>query len=83
MDELTSAEHWALYEALADHPTVDGDAEFLYAGLEEPPKAEVLAWRPGMPFSRRARVHFAKDHVGYEALVDITAGQVGHQRGVD
>ena len=33
MDELTAAEHWALYETLMAHDTVTADAEVLYAGL--------------------------------------------------
>ena len=76
MDELTAAEHWALYETLMARDNVTGDAEFLYAGLNEPSKAEVLAWRPGEPFGREARVHFVQDHIGYEAVVDLVGGVV-------
>ncbi len=72
LDELSSAEHWVVYEALRDHEEVDGGAEFLYAGLNEPSKQEVLAWQPGQAFGRQARVHFVQDHMGYEAVVDIT-----------
>ncbi len=71
MDELTSAEHWALYETLMAHEEVTEDAEFLYAGLNEPSKAEVLSWQPGRPFGREARVHFVRDYMGYEAVVDV------------
>ena len=76
MDALTSAEHWALYETLVAHEAVTGDAEFLYAGLNELSKAEVLAWRPGSSFGREARVHFVQDHVGYEAVVDVANRRV-------
>ena len=71
MDELTSAEYWALYEALTAHDTVTEDAEFLYAGLNELSKAEVLAWQPGSSFGREVRVHFVQGHVGYEASVGV------------
>lgn len=71
MDELTSAEHWVLYETLMAHEEVTEDAEFLYAGLNEPSKAKVLAWQPGRPFGREARVHFVQDYMGYEAVVDL------------
>ena len=71
LDELTAAEHWALYETLRAHDGVEEDAEFLYAGLNEPSKAEILAWRPGQPFGRQARVHLAQSHTGYEAVVDV------------
>jgi primary-amine oxidase len=71
LDELSAAEHWALYETLRAHDGVEEDAEFLYAGLNEPPKAQVLAWRPGQPFGRQARVHLVQSHTGYEAVVDV------------
>ncbi|MCH7651165.1 MAG: hypothetical protein IIA63_08400 [Nitrospinae bacterium] len=71
LDELTAAEHWALYETLRAHEGVEEDAEFLYAGLNEPSKADVLAWRPGQPFGRQARVHLVQSHTGYEAVVDV------------
>ena len=71
LDELTAAEHWALYETLRAHDGVEEDAEFLYAGLNEPSKAEILAWRPGQSFGRQARVHLAQSHMGYEAVVDV------------
>ena len=76
LDELTAAEHWVLYETLMAHPDVTGDAEFLYAGLNESAKAEVLAWRPGAPFGREARVHFVQGHIGYEAVVDLVGASI-------
>lgn len=76
LDELTASEHWMLYEALRAHDGVGEDAEFLYAGLNEPSKAAVLAWQPGQPFARQARVHLVQDHTGYEAVVDVAQGTV-------
>lgn len=76
LDELSSSEHWALYETLRAHEDVSEDASFLYAGLEEPPKEEVLSWRPGQPFGRRATVHFVQDFTGYEAVVDVVDREV-------
>ncbi|MFW6200330.1 MAG: hypothetical protein ACOC8K_07150, partial [Gemmatimonadota bacterium] len=76
LDELSASEHWALYETLRDDGRVTEDAEFLYAGLEEPPKERVLAWQPGDSFGRRARVHFVQDQRGYEALVDLVGRAV-------
>jgi Cu2+-containing amine oxidase len=46
LDELTSAEYWTVYETLSAHDGVEEGAEYLYAGLNEPSKADVLAWRP-------------------------------------
>ncbi len=71
LDELTAAEHWALYETLRDHDGVEEDVQFLYAGLNEPSKAAILAWRPGQPFGRQARVHCVQSQTGYEAVVDV------------
>ncbi len=71
LDELSSSEYWTLYETLREHPDVGDDAEFLYAGLEEPAKAEVLAWTRGRAFGRRARAHFVQEHTGWEAVVDL------------
>ena len=71
LDELTAAEHWVLYETLRAHVDVEEEAEFLYAGLNEPSKSEILAWRPGRPFGRQARVHLVQSHTGYEAVVDL------------
>lgn len=62
LDDLSSAEYWALYETLRADSRVSEDAEFLYAGLQEPSKAAVLAWSPGSTFQRHARVHFVQDY---------------------
>ena len=71
LDELTAAEYWTVYETLSAHDGVEEGAEFLYAGLNEPSKADVLAWRPGQPFGRQARVHLVQSNTGYEAVVDV------------
>lgn len=76
LDELSAAEHWRLYEVLRADSRVSAEAEFLYVGLNEPAKAEVLRWRPGDSLSRQARVHFVQDHTGFEAVVDLVAGSV-------
>ena len=72
LDELTAAEYWTVYETLSAHDGVDEGAEFLYAGLNEPSKADILAWRPGRSFGRQVRVHLVQSHTGYEAVVDVT-----------
>ena len=40
---------------LAEHRLVSEHTRFAYLGLEEPPKSEVLAFRPGEPVDRRVR----------------------------
>ncbi|MCZ2839216.1 primary-amine oxidase [Modestobacter sp. VKM Ac-2985] len=51
---------------------------FVYVGLQEPPKAEVLAHRPGEPVTRRFRVLLLDlaSQVSRDVVVDATAGEV-------
>lgn len=76
LDGLSAREHWVLYEALRASGRLDSTAQFLYAGLHEPAKAAVLAWRPGAPLSRQAKVHLLQSRKGYEAVVDLASRQV-------
>ncbi len=72
LDGLSAREHWAIYDALIASGKTDTTSRYLYEALHEPPKAEVLAWRPGQPFRREGLVHLTQNMRGYEALVDIT-----------
>jgi primary-amine oxidase len=76
LDGLSLAEYWTLYETLRDSGELSEGSRFLYAGLNEPPKAEVLAWTPGQSFRREARVHLVQDDAGYEAVVDLQGSRV-------
>ena len=76
LDGLSVAEHWTLYQALRQSGRLDSTAQFLYAGLNEPPKSEVVAWRKGMPFRREARAHLIQSGKGYEAVVDLVNKRV-------
>ena len=76
LDGLSLAEHWILYETLRGSGRMSDDAQFLYAGLHEPPKSEVLAWERGKPFGREATIHLVDQGVGYEAVVDLVSRQV-------
>ena len=71
LDGLSAREHWVIYDALVASGKTDSTTRYLYEGLHEPPKAEVLAWKPGQPFRREALVHLVQDQRGYEAVVDI------------
>ncbi len=73
LDGLSAREHWIVYDALIASGKTDSTTRYLYEGLREPPKADVLAWRPGQPFARMALVHLMQDKRGYEAVVDINA----------
>jgi len=72
LDGLSAREHWTVYDALIASGKTDSTARYLYMGLNEPPKAEVLAWRTGQRFRREASVHLVQGGRGYGAVVDIT-----------
>jgi len=76
LDGLSGAEHWAAYDAIRSHWKTDSTTRYAYMGLQEPSKAEVLAWRPGQPFRREAKVHLVQAGKGYEAIVDLLGKKV-------
>ena len=73
LDGLSAREHWTIYDALVASGRTDTTTSYLYVGLNEPPKSEVLAWRAGQPFRREALVHLIQGGRGYEAIVDLPA----------
>jgi primary-amine oxidase len=71
LDPLTPAEYWTVYKVLRAAGHVEEKTVFASILFHEPPKQEVLAWKPGDPVSRKADVVlFDKGH-SYAALVDI------------
>jgi len=66
------------YRAVRDILVTSGDADekTLYAmiRLDEPPKADVLAWTPEQPIPRVAWAVLRKDDRLFEARVDLSAG---------
>ena len=56
---------------LAEHGLVGEHTRFAYLGLEEPPKDEVLAFRPGEPVERRVRAILLDMATG--AATDVVA----------
>jgi primary-amine oxidase len=56
---------------LAKHGLVREHTRFAYLGLEEPPKAAVLAFRPGEPVERRVRAVLLDTDTG--AAADVVA----------
>src|SRR5262249_9634490 len=73
LDGLSAKEHWAIYDAMLASGKTDTTTKYLYVALHEPPKAEVLAWKPGQPFRREGFVHLYQDGKGFEAIVDLNA----------
>jgi primary-amine oxidase len=76
LDGLSLAEHWTIYEVLRDAGHLQDGVRFMYAGLHEPPKAEVLGWSAGESFRREAMVHLVQGGAGYEGVVDLLGRSV-------
>lgn len=78
LDPLTSAEIAAACEILKTEKMLGADTRFAFVQLEEPPKADVLAWRPGAKVRRQAAatVFDCKTGRTHIAIVDIGAKTV-------
>ena len=63
---------------LAEHGLVSEHTRFAYLGLEEPPKSEVLAFRPGEPVDRRVRAILLDTATGgaTDVVASLTRGAV-------
>jgi primary-amine oxidase len=71
LDSLKTQEYWTVYDVLRDSGKLDADTTTNSVLLHEPPKAKVLAWKPGDPIFREAEVILLRKGVTIEALVDI------------
>src|SRR5690348_6473136 len=71
LDGLTAPELWTSYEALQASGKVNPKTRYPLVQLKEPPKAEVLAWKPGQPMHRATRVVVKQGPQTYEAIVDL------------
>lgn len=73
---LTGSEYWIAREVLEAAGRFDSTTRVAYVGLNEPPKAAVLAWHPGLPIRREARVHLVTADRGWDAVVDLAGRQL-------
>ena len=71
LDALTAKEYWAVYETMKSSGKLDAASRFTGINLREPPKAEVLRWRPGDPFRREALAVIKQGRRTFEAVVDV------------
>jgi primary-amine oxidase len=73
LDELTAA-----VELLVGSGRLGTAPAVAWVALLEPPKQDVLAWRPGQPVARRAQVVSVDRETGitYESVVDLSEGVV-------
>ena len=76
LDALTPEEYWTIYNALQSQGKLAEKTVFSSVLLQEPPKSEVLAWKPGMPIPRKADVVLLTEGKSYAAVVDIAAGKL-------
>ena len=76
MDGLTATEYWAVYETIKGSGHLEADARFPLINLREPPKEEVLAWKPGMALRREALVVVLQGGHTFEAVVDVVGRKV-------
>ena len=76
LDPLSYRETWRVLELIRDAGHMDRETRFSQLTLHEPPKSDVLAWRPGteMPRNAYALVRQGKD--SFEAIIDLAGGQV-------
>ncbi len=76
LDPLDASEITAAVAALRAAGHADDATMFASVTLLEPPKAQVLAWRPGQPVPRAAVVVLRRRATTYEARVDLVNGKV-------
>jgi primary-amine oxidase len=78
LEPLSAEEFRRTAEILRREGHVTSTFRFASIELREPPKAEVLAWRPGAPVSRQslAVVWNRSNNQTYEATVDLTGDRV-------
>ena len=78
LDPLTAAEINKVVSILKSNKLINGRQLFNIINLKEPPKKEVLAYKPGMPYRREAFCSFYDFGVNgvTEAVVDLNAGTV-------
>src|SRR5580658_9070875 len=71
LDGLTASEIWTAYEVLQASHKVDADTRFPMVQLHEPPKEEVLSWKPGQALRREAFLIVRQGPQTFEAVVDV------------
>lgn len=76
LDALTAEEYALTKQLLTEAGYIDADSRFPLITLQEPAKAEVLAWQPSETIARSAAVVVKQGSQTYEAGVDLSAGTV-------
>jgi primary-amine oxidase len=78
LEPLAAAEIEQAFALLKGDSRVPAGAFFPTLELQEPPKSEVLEWKPGRPFARRvyAEIYDRPGNRAFEAVVDLRARKV-------
>jgi len=76
LDALTVDEYWKTYNLLQSAGKLSEKTIFASVLLREPPKAQVLAWKPGKPMPRKVDAVLLTEGKSYEAVIDVTAGKI-------
>jgi primary-amine oxidase len=71
LDGLTGPEHWAVMDVLRASGHSDAETRYPLITLREPPKDEILQWKPGTRFRREALVMVKQGPKTFEAIVDV------------
>jgi primary-amine oxidase len=85
LSRLSAEEISAARDVVRDAGLVTQTTKYVYVGLEEPHKRDVLGWRPGDAIERRVRVLLLDRATGdgRDLTVSVTDGVVVADRGID
>jgi primary-amine oxidase len=76
LDPLSREELATAISVLRDAGDIDATTRFALIDLDEPSKVDVLAWKQGQAFVRKAFIVLRRDRTVYEAVVDLAARKV-------
>ncbi len=80
MDALTPGEVQRAVQLLKAAGHVDKDTLYPMVTLYEAPKKEVLAWKPGGSFTRKAFVISRRNNKTFEAVIDLTGNKINSHK---
>ncbi len=76
LDALNADELNKTVQVLREAKLADDSGRFGIIRLQEPPKAEVLAWHEGVVLHRQAYVNLRQKRRLYQGVVDLTDGKI-------
>ncbi|MGH7544082.1 MAG: primary-amine oxidase [Gemmatimonadota bacterium] len=83
LDPLSADEITITTETLRASGRLEDGARFHLIDLHEPPKADVLAWKPGDAFGREAFAVIRQSSRTFEAVVDLSSREMKSWREVE